>query len=160
MPKEGTASAAKRIGVRLANEMGYEFIDAELHKEHGSVFLRIFIDHADGLDLDRCAAYHRRLNSLVDHLPYDYLEVSSPGLDRPLKTEADYAKHVGKQIAIKLYRALNGKKEYIGELTALEDVEVVLSVDGQAVRIPQKDCALVKPVIDMTMTDNDEENRT
>lgn len=157
MPKEGTAPSARRIASRLADEMGYEFIDAELQKEHGSVFLRIFINHPDGLDLSRCEAYHRRLNPLVEHLSYDYLEVSSPGIDRPLKTERDFAGNLGRGVEIKLYKVRDGKKVYTGVLEGLEGDEILLAHGGATLRFARKDCALVRPSVDGAFARSDEE---
>jgi ribosome maturation factor RimP len=139
------ASSAKKIAEELACEMGYELIDTELRREHGSVFLRILIEHEGGLDLALCEAYHRRLNPLVEHLDYDYLEVSSPGVDRPLKTARDFERGKGGQVTVKLYRALDGKKEYVGTLLGLEGEEVVLDTQDGTMRFPRKECALVKP---------------
>lgn len=157
MPKEGSTSVAKRVAERLAGEMGYEFIDAELHKEHGSVFLRIFVDHPNGLDLERCAAFHRQLNPLVESLDYDFLEVSSPGIDRPLKTEKDYQRHMGTRVTIKLFRSLNGAKEYEGKLRGLENGEILLETGGSIMRFQKKECAVVRPVVDVKITDSGEE---
>ncbi len=147
MPKTGVVPAAREAASRLAREMGYEFIDAELSREHGSVFLRIFIEHEKGLDLTLCEAFHRRLNSLVEHLSYDYLEVSSPGIDRPMKTERDFARGIGKRVIVKLYQAADGAKEYTGVLRGFADGEIVLSTPGGERRFLRKDCAQVKPLL-------------
>lgn len=146
MPKSAVP-AATVAAQRLAQEMGYEFVDAELARENGSSFLRIFIDHPQGMSLGRAEDYHRRLIPLVEHLDYDYLEVSSPGLDRPLKRPADYARMAGEKVQVRLYRAVEGAKIYEGELIGLIDDEVAIRTSEGERRFPKAQCALVKPLV-------------
>lgn len=145
--RKSAVSAATAVAQRLALEMGYEFVDAELARENGSSFLRIFVDHPEGMSLQRAEDYHRKLIPLVEELEYDYLEVSSPGLDRPLKRPQDYAKAIGKLVEVRLYKAVDDIKIAQGELVGLVEDHVVLRIDGAERRFPVKLCALVKPVI-------------
>lgn len=149
MAKTGVAQSAAVIAEKLAQEMKYEFVEARLEKEYGASFLRIYVDREGGLTLDDCEVFHRALQSRVEELDYDYLEVSSPGLDRPLTREKDFEKAQGEEVEVHLYRALDGKKKFIGLLLGLTQdgiVEIRLE-DDTVLRLPRKDCSLIKPLI-------------
>ena len=128
--------------------MGYEFVDVELAKEHGAAFLRIFVDKEGGMSLDDCALYHHAIQKDLEDLEYDYLEISSPGVDRPLKRPRDFERARGERVEVKLYRALDGAKQYTGQLVGLVEDQVVIAMEDGQRRFPRKDCALVKPVIE------------
>lgn len=148
MAKKSVTAIAGQIAERLAQKMGYDFVDVELAKEHGAAFLRIFVDKPGGLSMEDCAAFHHAINKEVEDLEYDYLEISSPGVDRPLRREKDYEKAKGETVQVKLYRAFNGAKLYQGQLIGLEGEEVVLLTEQGEMRFLLKDCAQVKPVIE------------
>ena len=148
MAKKSVTAAAGEIAERLAQKMGYEFVDVELAKEHGAAFLRIFVDKEGGMSLDDCSTFHHAIMKEIEDLDYDYLEVSSPGVDRPLKRDRDFEKAKGEVVEVKLYRALNGAKLYEGELVGLIDEHVVILTDAGEMRFHRKDCAQVKPLIE------------
>ena len=81
---------AARIAQKIADEMQLELVDVELVKEPTGHFLRFYIDRPDGIALDELESFHRRILPLVEAVEYDYMEVSSPGAYRPLKTERDF----------------------------------------------------------------------
>ena len=114
----------------LAAEHALEFVDAEIVREAGSRYLRIYIDKTGGLTLEDCEAYHRAVVPLVEHLDYDFLEVCSPGLDRPLRKKEDYQKHAGAEVELHLYKPVNGQKTYISKLKGLDGEYVVLETAG------------------------------
>lgn len=149
MVKTSVAGSAGAIAKELAQQMGYIFVAAELKKENGASFLRIFIDHEDGLSLEKCEAYHRRLNKLVGELEYDYLEVSSPGLDRPLKTDTDLNRAMHKAVTAKLYTPLNGQKAFEGELNAYTQESItLLQEDQQPLVLPRNSIAKLSFLIE------------
>ena len=84
----------------------------------------------------------------IEDLEYDYLEISSPGVDRPLKRERDFERARGETVEVKLYKAQDGAKVHRGELVGLVDGEVVLQTEAGEKRFARKACALVKPVIE------------
>jgi ribosome maturation factor RimP len=97
--------------------------------------LRIFIDKPEGVDIDDCSAVSHQLTRLftVENVDYDRLEVSSPGLDRPLKKAADWERFVGEQVQIKLRVAQNNQRNFAGRIVGLragELTEVVLVIEG------------------------------
>ena len=134
---------------RLAEEMNLELVDVELAKENTGKFLRFTIDTPEGVDLDALEKFHRAVQPLMDNVEYDYMEVTSPGADRPLKRDRDFEKAQGEVVEVHLYRAQNGQKIFEGKLVGLIDGEVVIENDeGNQQRFARKDCALVKPVIE------------
>lgn len=124
----------------VAGALGCELVEVEYVKEHGDYFLRVFIDKAEGVGLDDCQAVSVRLGNWLDDtdpIPGRYsLEVSSPGLDRPLKSPADYIRFKDNEIKIKTYAPVNGRKNWQGVLLGLEDGEVWLDTDGEKVSLP------------------------
>ncbi len=145
---------AKQIAQKLASEMDVELIDVELVKEPTGHFLRFYIDRPDGISLNELEAFHRRILPLVERVEYDYMEVSSPGADRPLKTERDFERAGGTVVELRTYRPVNGAKRFTGELIGLEDGEVVLADGaGGTLRFARKDVAVVRPLIEFDEED-------
>lgn len=127
------------IALPVTEQLGYELVDVEFVKEEGEWYLRVYIDKENGVNLDDCANVSRILSDRLDEIdPIDYsyyLEVSSPGLDRPIKKEKDFERFSGRDIKIKLFSPLNGKKVYTGKLKGLEGDMVVFEKDGEEMRI-------------------------
>ena len=84
----------------LAEQQNVELVDVELAREGASRYLRIYIDKPDGITLSDCETYHRAVMPLVERVDYDFLEVCSPGIDRPLKKQKDYDAHVGDLVEV------------------------------------------------------------
>lgn len=136
---------ARAIAEKIAAELGYELVDVELTKEPGGHFLRFYIDRPEGVSLNELEAYHRRILPLVENVEYDYMEVSSPGVDRPLKTERDFERAEGETVELKTYRPVNGAKQFIGDLIGLEGDEIILQTgEDQMMRFNRRDVAWVK----------------
>ena len=94
----------------------------------------------------------------MENVAYDYMEVSSPGADRPLKTEKDFARAEGEDVELKTYKAVNGAKEFRGVLVGLIDGMVVVDVNGvERMSFPQRDVAVVRPLIEFTEEDLQDE---
>lgn len=130
-------------------ENGLELVDLEFVKEGVNWYLRVYIDKDGGVNIDDCEAVSRALEVKLDEkdpIEQAYiLEVSSPGIDRPLKKDADFVKYQGEIIDVKLYKAQDGSKQYQGRLLGLEDG--VLSIEeenGNVVKFEQKDIASVR----------------
>ena len=145
---------AKQIAQRIADEMNVELVDVELVKEPTGHFLRFYIEKPDGVALNDLEAFHRRILPLVERVDYDYMEVSSPGADRPLKTERDFERARGCEVELKTYRAQNGQKEFRGALVGLEGDEIVIEdAAGETLRFDRKAVAVVKPYIEFDEED-------
>ena len=148
MAKAETAAIEERCA-KIAEEMGFELVDAGVEKEPTGKYLRFYIDKPEGISLDDCEAYHKAVRSLADKVDYDFMEVSSPGIDRPLKKDRDFERNLGSEIEVKLFKPMDGTKLLTGILAGLEDGNILLETAEGVKRIPRKAAALVKPVVDM-----------
>ena len=133
----------------LADKLGFELVDVALDKEAAGKYLRIYIDRPEGISLDDCEKYHRAIQPQLESYDYDFLEVSSPGVDRPLKKDKDFERAIGSEVEAKLIKALDGQKLITGVLTDFSRDEIVLDVAGAERRIARKAIAIVRPVVDM-----------
>ena len=113
------------------NGLGYELVAWE-RSGKGSM-LRVFVDKPGGVEIDDCALVSQHLSRVfeVEGVAYDRLEVSSPGLDRVLRKDADYVRFAGEKARLKLRLALNGQRNFIGTLRAVSDGKLELEVDGK-----------------------------
>ena len=134
---------------QLADQLGVELVDVALDKESAGKYLRIYIDKEEGISLDDCERYHRAVQPQLESYDYDFLEVSSPGVDRPLKKDRDFERALGSEVEVKLFRAVDGRKVISGVLTGYTAEDVVLDEAGSEVRIARKAAAIIKPVVDM-----------
>ena len=148
MAKAEVAAIEARCG-KIAESMGFELVDAAIEKEPTGRYLRFYIDKPEGISLDDCEAYHKAVRSITDAVDYDFMEVSSPGIDRPLKKDRDFERNLGSEIEVKLFKPMDGAKLLTGILAGLEDGEILLETAEGMKRIPRKAAALVKPVVDM-----------
>jgi ribosome maturation factor RimP len=115
--------------------LGYELVDLE--RSSRGALLRVFIDKPGGINVDDCALVSNHLSRLfaVENVAYDRLEVSSPGLDRPLRTERDFARFAGQKARLKLRVPLEGQRNFIGVLCDAEAGKVGLEVDGRVLSL-------------------------
>lgn len=145
---------AARIAQKIADELQLELIDVELVKEPTGHFLRFYIDRPDGVALNELENFHRKIQPLVERVEYDYMEVSSPGADRPLKTERDFERAEGLAVELKTYRPVNGAKQFTGDLVGLRDGMIVIKTGADTeMSFEKKDVAIVRPIIDFDEAD-------
>jgi ribosome maturation factor RimP len=115
----------EELAVPIIEENKCKLVDIEYVKEGPNWYLRVYIDKDGGVTVEDCERVSERLSDLLDREdPIDHsyiLEVSSPGIDRPLKTQRDYDYFTGREVDIKLYSPMNGKREYSGILMGLKD---------------------------------------
>lgn len=134
----------------VAENTGYELVDLEFRKENHGWVLRVFIDHPQGIGLDDCEKVSKEVSSALDEgdpIPQSYvLEVSSPGLDRPLKSENDFRRFKGRQIKIKTTSSFEGKRTLKGSLVGLVEDNIVLMVDEEEKQIPMDQVSTVRLV--------------
>lgn len=127
----------------------YELVDVEYVKEGSVRYLRIYIDKSGRMSLDDCEKLSRIVSEKLDEadpIAENYmLEISSPGLDRPLKKERDFLREKGKDVEVKLYKPLSGMKEFEGKLIGLnEEGEVEIQTENTLLKINRKDIALIR----------------
>ena len=133
---------------RSVTQLGYELVDVEVSNR--GKLIRLFIDKPEGINIDECVLVSNQLSNVlaVEHdVDYDRLEVSSPGLDRVLKKEADFERFAGQRAQIKLRVPLEGRKNFVGILCGLEQGELKLEVDGaeQKIALSNIDKARLSP---------------
>ena len=149
MSKGDIASTALPISKKLAEELGYELVEVALDKEPAGKYLRIYLDKPEGIALTDCETFHRRVQPLVEHLDYDFLEVCSPGLDRPIKTPEDFKRSEGEEVEVRLFKPLDGAKIFHGTLIGLQEGQVLLDTAQGRIEFPQKSVAVVKRLVSL-----------
>lgn len=131
-----------------------ELVEIEYVKEGDSWYLRIYIDKPDGITLDDCQAVSRDIDEILDEhedvFPHSYfLEVSSPGAERPLKKREDYIRFAGRLITIKTYTPLDGRKKFTGVLQHCDNNGILLRVAEEEVSIPWENLAAAKLALEI-----------
>jgi len=141
--KEEILDKVRQIAAPLAAQEGLELIDAEIGGGGGRQILRLLIDKAGGVSLDDCTAVSRAVSTALDvedpiDGAYD-LEVSSPGLDRPLKTPEHFQKFLGSKVRVKTFAPLpesENRRTFLGILQGYENGVIAIDVDGKIFRVP------------------------
>ena len=151
--KEQYEARTEEYLLTLMKEHNFELVDVEYVKEAGTWYLRAYIDKEDGITVDDCEVINRKLSDWLDEEDFieeSYiLEVSSPGLGRPLKKEKDFVRSIGKEVDVKLYKALNKQKDYTGVLEAYDKDTVTLGMeDGSQIVFNRPDIALIRLAFD------------
>ena len=136
----------------IAREVGVEIVEVQWDLRARS--LTVFIDAEGGVDLNLCEKFHNAIDAPLDELDPTFgaaytLSCSSAGLDRPFKTERDFARHMGEKIEVHLYAPLGGKKYYEGVLTGFDGETVTFTAEGKEKNIPFEKCAKVCLLIEV-----------
>ena len=130
------------LGPVVAN-LGYELWEIEYAPRAGGGLLRLYIDNPDGISLDDCEKVSRAVSAVLDEadpIPNEYtLEVSSPGLDRVLRTQAHFARFAGERVKVEMIALINGRKRFQGRLQKVGESEITLETDGGQVSLPIED---------------------
>ena len=132
---------------------GFEIVDVEFVKEGGNRFLRAYIDKPDGITVDDCETISRALGARLDEEDFieeSYiLEVSSPGLGRPLRKEKDFARSLGAKVDVKLYRAREKQKDFTGTLTEYDKDTVTIGLEDESrITFGRSEIALIRLALD------------
>lgn len=151
--REQYESKTEAFLLPFLEQQNFELVDVEYVKEAGTWYLRAYIDKEGGIAVDDCEVVSRRLGDWLDEKDFisdSYiLEVSSPGLGRPLKKEKDFKRSIGKEVEVKLYAPLNKQKEYEGVLKAYDAETVTLVMeDGSDLAFQKAAIALIRLAFD------------
>lgn len=122
---------------KTVTQLGYELVDLEMSNR--GKLLRLFIDKPEGITIDDCVLVSNQLGNVLaveNDIDYDRLEVSSPGLDRVLKKEADFVKFAEAKASVKLRMPMEGRKNFVGVLKGIVDGNVLIEVEGVVFNIP------------------------
>jgi ribosome maturation factor RimP len=130
----------ERLVQPYMDEHGFELVDVEYVKEGSNWFLRVFVDKADGIDIDDCGKISEYLSEQLDAkdpIPNAYfLEVSSPGAERPLRKTDDFLKAINQNIFVTTYEPLGGNKQFEGILLGFEDDQLTIAAGKKQLKIP------------------------
>jgi len=130
----------EEVVLPVLEELGLELVEVQFRREQSGWVLRLIIDKPDGINLDDCAVASRELSQLLDiedFIDRAYnLEVSSPGLDRPLKSMVDFHRFIGRKAKIKTIEPIAGEHVFIGKIQQTEGESIVLEIGGREVVIP------------------------
>jgi len=132
----------KSVAMRVTGDRGFELVDVELKQAKGEKLVRIFVDRPGGIGLDDLQSVSVEVSAILDAedpIEGHYtLEVSSPGLDRPLRGEADYRRFVGRLANLSSYEPVDGRRHWTGRIVACDDGIVTLELDGEkaSARVP------------------------
>ena len=151
--RESYEQKTEAILLPILKKNGFDLWDVEYVKEGGTWYLRAYIDKPGGIMVDDCEAVSRELSDILDEKDFIddayILEVSSPGLGRPLKKERDYEKSLGKEVEIRTYRMLEGKKEFRGILKEYDKNTVTIETDNARMQtFEKKEIALIRLAFD------------
>lgn len=152
MKKSELLKQVSEIAIKAADKLGYELVDVEYQNGDKHDLLSIFIYKEDGIDLNDCTDMSRSIEDEIDNKdiienPY-YLEVSSPGLDRPIKTQDDYRRNKNKLVEVKLYAPLDGNKNYEGKLNNYDEENIYLLMeDEKEIKLPIKSVSMMRQKI-------------
>lgn len=138
------AEVVENMVTPILDDIGLELVDIEYVKEGKEYFLRVYIDKDAGVDIEECGIVSERLSEKLDEIdpiPHNYfLEVSSPGAERPLKKDKDFEKAIGKNVFIKTYEPIDGEKSFEGRLIQFDGetvtVEVKIKTRKKSIEIP------------------------
>ena len=137
----------------FVEDKGFELVDVEYVKEGGNWYLRAYIDKPGGITVDDCEVISRSLSDKLDEEDFIegayILEVSSPGLGRPLKKEKDFVRNMGQEVELRTYRAIEKQKEFRGILDAYDKSSITLEVEeGEKLVFDRSNVALVRLAFD------------
>lgn len=145
MSKTRIVELVEEIITPCVQESGLELVDVEFVREGGSWYLRIYVDKPGGIDIEDCGRLSQKIDRLLDEkdlIPQSYhLEVSSPGIERPLKKISDYKRFTGELAVITTFVPFDGKKKITGRIMAARGDDIVIDSDGKELSIPFKQVA-------------------
>ena len=151
--REDFEQRTEELLIPILEKYEFELVDVEYVKEAGTWYLRAYIDKPGGIAINDCEVVSRELSDLLDQKDFiddSYiLEVSSPGLGRPLKKERDFARSIGAEVEIRTYRMVEGRKEFTGVLEKYDSESVTVSYeDGTKQKFDRKEIALIRLAFD------------
>lgn len=148
MTRSDIESRTEKLLVPILEKNNFELVDVEYVKEGSDMYLRAYIDKEGGININDCEKVSRALDKLLDEEDFIkdayILEVSSPGLTRPLKKEKDYVRNLGKPVEIHLFKAEDGDKIFIGDLKSYDENTVTLDLGDEDKAFDKKNISVIK----------------
>ncbi len=137
----------------IIEALGYEVVEVEYQKKVDGMNLAFFIDSKDGITVEDCEKVSDAISDALDELDPTQgetylLNISSPGLDRPIKNHKDFLRNEGKMVEVTLYKQIDGKKKFVGVLKDYTDSDVTIYIDDKPFVFKHSDVAKISPVIE------------
>ncbi len=152
MNKKSIEESVQKMVENIIKDTDIEMIDIEYVKEGPFKYLRVYVDKPEGITVDDTADVSRALNKKLDEADLIkeqyFLEVSSPGIERPFKTEADYQKNIGKKVEAKFFKPIDGKKSISGILLKKSESSVDIDSNEGVVNINIKDISKINKMLE------------
>lgn len=150
--REEYESKTEELVMPLIEQNNFELVDVEYVREGGNWYLRVYIDKENGINVDDCELISRALSDLLDEKDFIdeayILEVSSPGLGRPLKKDKDFERSLMEEVEVKLYKAKDGRKDFKGILKSYDKDSITIEEDGAELIFRRKEIAQVRLAFD------------
>ncbi|MEG0805219.1 MAG: ribosome maturation factor RimP [Lachnospiraceae bacterium] len=150
--RESYEQRCEEMLLPLIEKNHFELVDVEYVKEGSNWYLRAYIDKEGGINVDDCELVSRAFSELLDENDFIegtyILEVSSPGLGRPLKKEKDFIRSMGQEVEIRTYKAINKEKEFYGILTKYDTDTVTIETDNETLTFQRPEIALIRLAFD------------
>lgn len=145
--REDYESRTEAMLLPMMEEYGFELVDVEFVKEGADYYLRAYIDKEGGINIDDCETVSRRLSDELDKADFIseayILEVSSPGLGRQLKKDKDLVRENGKEVDVKLFKAVDGSKDYTGILKGFDEEQIIITTDDTDIAFERENIAKI-----------------
>lgn len=152
MKKTEIVANVERLVNPIIEENHFELVDVEYVKEGANWYLRVYADKEGGITIDDCVTISRALEAKLDEEDFIQdayiLEVSSPGLGRPLKKDKDFERNLGAAVEVKLYKEEDGQKEFEGILSEYSQESVTIDTEGTSRTFRRKDIALIRQAVE------------
>ncbi len=151
--REEYEKRTEELALPLIEKNNFELVDVEYVKEGSNWYLRLYIDKTGGINIDDCELISRALSDKLDEEDYIedayILEVSSPGLGRPLKKDKDFTRNIGNEVELKLFKAVDKQKEFTGILKEFDKETVTIEIDESTdMSFKRTDIALIRLALD------------
>ncbi len=151
--RKDVEAKTEELVMPIIDEKGFEFVDTEFVKEGNSHYLRVFVDKPGGITIDDLESVSRPLSDKLDENDFideQYiLEVSSPGLGRPMKKNRDFDRNMEKVVEIHLYKAQDGEKEWIGQLKGYDEEAITIELEeGNEIKLDRANVSLAREYIE------------
>lgn len=150
--REMYEAKTEELVMPLIEQNNFELVDVEYVREGSNWYLRVYIDKQGGINIEDCELISRALSDMLDEKDYIdeayILEVSSPGLGRPLKKDKDLQRSLMSEVEIKLYRSRDGQKDYRGILKSYDKDEIVIEENNEEIIFKRNDIALIRLAFD------------
>ena len=136
----------------IIENLGYEVVEVEYAKKADGMNLTFYIDKDDGVNIDDCELVSKAIDSVLEQLnptddaPY-ILSVSSPGIDRPIKSDRDFSRNIGNEIEVKLFAKIDGNKNFVGVLKDFDEKTFTIDFNGKEMVFDKEQVAHIVPVI-------------